>query len=439
MKFLAILKDSLREALDTKVFYVMAGFSLLVILLVASIGYRPVTVQGEARRLTDQLTWLMRTLGKMNQQDTLLRWSIEDFEETRPGSAPWDTGYRFTITLDMGTAEDAEVAKQGQDEVGTMIETTVRQHFSYLKGLKVKEVKSRLPTEMRYLVSADGSNITRRQDWPHEPVVLFLVPLRGFHSPVSHFVKVCESNLINQVGAGIALLVSTIITAFFIPNMLRKGTVDLLIVKPIQRWLLLLYKYIGGMTFMFLNTMFIVVGIWLVLGLRTGLWGPGFLVSIVVLTFEFALYYAVSTLFAVVTRSPIVAILMSCLAWAVFAFLIGYGYQVIDMTRKLPDIVKVNVQASGEEKPAPLPPRILPDWVYSTADIIHLVTPHLKDLDVLTEKLILDDLLPAEDPQRKSADNLYVDFHWTETLSVTALYILALLGVSCWWFAQTDY
>ena len=37
MKFLAILKDSLREALDTWVFYVMMGFSLLAILFIGSI------------------------------------------------------------------------------------------------------------------------------------------------------------------------------------------------------------------------------------------------------------------------------------------------------------------------------------------------------------------------------------------------------------------
>ena len=41
MKYLALLKDSFREAIDTKVFYVMAGLSGLVILVVASLGFTP--------------------------------------------------------------------------------------------------------------------------------------------------------------------------------------------------------------------------------------------------------------------------------------------------------------------------------------------------------------------------------------------------------------
>ncbi len=42
MKFLAILKDSFREAIDAKVFYVMVGLSLLVTLLALSLTFTPV-------------------------------------------------------------------------------------------------------------------------------------------------------------------------------------------------------------------------------------------------------------------------------------------------------------------------------------------------------------------------------------------------------------
>ena len=39
MKFLAILKDSLREALDLKIFYAMVALSLLTVVLVSSISF----------------------------------------------------------------------------------------------------------------------------------------------------------------------------------------------------------------------------------------------------------------------------------------------------------------------------------------------------------------------------------------------------------------
>ena len=97
------------------------------------------------------------------------------------------------------------------------------------------------------------------------------------------------------------------------------------------------------------------------------------------------------------------------------------------------------VVAQGGASAATPPEKMLPDWVYTSADIIHLVTPHLKDLDVLTSVWILDDNYPPENPQRKAADKLYADFRWTEALTVTSLYIVALLGLSCWRFATRDY
>src|SRR5437660_489861 len=41
MKYLAILKDSFREAIDTKVFYVMVGMSLLLTFLAMMLSFKP--------------------------------------------------------------------------------------------------------------------------------------------------------------------------------------------------------------------------------------------------------------------------------------------------------------------------------------------------------------------------------------------------------------
>src|SRR6516164_6613522 len=41
MKFLAMLKDSLRESIDSKVFYVMVGLSALLTLLTATLSFKP--------------------------------------------------------------------------------------------------------------------------------------------------------------------------------------------------------------------------------------------------------------------------------------------------------------------------------------------------------------------------------------------------------------
>ena len=41
MKYLALLKDSLLEAIDAKVFYVTIGLSLVLTLIVGSISFKP--------------------------------------------------------------------------------------------------------------------------------------------------------------------------------------------------------------------------------------------------------------------------------------------------------------------------------------------------------------------------------------------------------------
>jgi ABC-type transport system involved in multi-copper enzyme maturation permease subunit len=465
MKFLAVLRDSLREASDTWVFYVMVGFSLFAILFIGHIAYRPVSVEEEAhskialinrglQRTFDKATKeaeKSKKIGQEKQAEAVANGSppsfdVVDFEQTNPGAAqPWETGYRFYFTMTFADEQQAKAVRFQEklpligNKTAIGFEKQFQVLFPYLKNLKVTVAEPKLPTEMRYLVTADSTS--RYQDWPHYPVVFFAVPLRLLRAPINDFVQFWESWLINWIGAAVALLLSTIITAFFIPNMLHKGRVDLLLVKPIARPTLLLYKYVGGLLFMFLNTILVVVGIWLVLGLRTNLWGVGFLLSIPVLTFQFAMYYAVSTLFAVLSRSPIVAILMTCLCWFFFAVVIGQGFSWIDKSRNFRDLLQSQVEVTGDEMPSEeqLPERLLPAWVYTTADIVHFVTPHLKDLDTLTDKWILDDVLPADSRERKLANKVYENFHWGEAITVTSLYIVVLLGFSCWWFARRDY
>ena len=55
MKFLAILKDSFREAIDAKIFSFMVGLSLLVVLFLFSFSFRPVSAEEEIRRSAENL------------------------------------------------------------------------------------------------------------------------------------------------------------------------------------------------------------------------------------------------------------------------------------------------------------------------------------------------------------------------------------------------
>src|SRR5262249_25679578 len=153
--------------------------------------------------------------------------------------------------------------------------------------LKLAEEKDKT---FRFAVEAKARPETVRT-WPHTPVLFFGALKVPLTTGIAPWVMNFETWIVTGMGAGLTLLLATIIPSFFVPNMMRKGTIDLLISKPIHRWYLLTCKYIGGLSFMFFNTVVIIVGLWLVLGLRTGLWSTGFLLGIFALTLQFAILY----------------------------------------------------------------------------------------------------------------------------------------------------
>jgi ABC-type transport system involved in multi-copper enzyme maturation permease subunit len=233
------------------------------------------------------------------------------------------------------------------------------------------------------------------------------------------------SSIVLGIGGWVAILVGVILTAFFIPNMLRKGTVDLLLVKPISRWALLFYKYVGGLTFIFVNTAVTVIGIWLALGLRSGIWANGFLLTIFIITFFFAVLYAVSTLFGVLTRSAIVAILMTCGAWFLF-FIVGTIFQVFEVQRQI-----------EEDDDLPQEERWSQNAFGSVVRAVHFVTPRTSDLNQLMNRLLLSDFLTGSLTEQVSSIRLSIN--WGESLTVSGVFIALMLGLSCWWFATKDY
>jgi ABC-type transport system involved in multi-copper enzyme maturation permease subunit len=199
--------------------------------------------------------------------------------------------------------------------------------------------------------------------------------------------------------------------------MLRKGTVDLLLAKPVSRPGLLLYKYVGGLTFMVLNTIVLVFGLWVALGLRSGIWEFAILLMIPVLTLECALFYALSTLLAVLTRSPVVCILGCFLLWGVL-FGLGWGHWVAAMA----------AEGRGDESPG---------WFTSTLMVAHKVMPHYLDFDWLVDRTVMEHMQP--EANRGQIALKYGMYSWSESLGVTSLYIVFLLGLSCWRFWAKDY
>src|SRR5581483_11135960 len=121
----------------------------------------------------------------------------------------------------------------------------------------------------RFTVTTHGTTVDDALGWRYEPKILFAIPLPFFHTSVREMVYFVESTLVSGLGAWVAVLVGVVITASFVPTMLQKGAVELWLSKPIHRPVLLAYKYLGGLVFVFLLTAVTVLGVWAAIGLRS--------------------------------------------------------------------------------------------------------------------------------------------------------------------------
>jgi ABC-type transport system involved in multi-copper enzyme maturation permease subunit len=126
--------------------------------------------------------------------------------------------------------------------------------------------------------------------------------------------------------AGIFLVL--IWTAGFLPTFLDPAQVTVLLAKPVQRWHLLLGKYLGVVAFVALQASIFVGATWLALGLRTGVFDPLYLLAIPLVVIQFIIFYSFSALLAVVSRNTVVCVFGVLLFW-VMCWGMNFGRHVI--------------------------------------------------------------------------------------------------------------
>jgi ABC-type transport system involved in multi-copper enzyme maturation permease subunit len=138
-----------------------------------------------------------------------------------------------------------------------------------------------------------------------------------------------EENLadaISAMQAGLAgglfvgiILFGIFATAGIIPDMMEKGTIDLYLSKPIARWELLLGKYLGAIAVILLNVVYFLGALWLIFGIKVGVWNTAFLLASLSMTFVYAALYSLTLILAVLFRNTVIPIIGSFL----YLFVLG--------------------------------------------------------------------------------------------------------------------
>lgn len=157
-------------------------------------------------------------------------------------------------------------------------------------------------------------------------IVFFLFVLRidivaGATATISLFGKgggtADAAQLVRGVYGGVAtflytwgMFLAVFASAGLIPSVLEPGRIELLLSKPISRTHLLLGRYLGNVLLVSGNVVFLVLGIWIIFGFKTGLWPTAFLISIPTTIFIFSVLLSVVVVVGVLWESTALAVMI---------------------------------------------------------------------------------------------------------------------------------
>src|SRR5579862_3019213 len=146
--------------------------------------------------------------------------------------------------------------------------------------------------------------------------------VEGAVATVSSFGKTSDTQdvgrLVREVHGGLAaflftagMFLSVFASAGLIPTVFEPGRIELLLSKPVARHHILLGRYLGNLLVVAANIFYLVIAVWLIFGIKTGVWTFGFLWSSVLTVFVFGVLLTVVLLIGVLWESAVVATMVT--------------------------------------------------------------------------------------------------------------------------------
>lgn len=336
--YLAIIKDSFREAMASRVLWILLALITLLLLLLSPVGYvQHLRTEFTLVDLRDPAALFdkLKLAGEAPEPSAAKQiWSRftdkqrAELEKSRTamgkndGNAFFRLGGQLTGALNgllggenlhsLDEWKNVQVDKEARDLLDERTESLDDDQRSRLNLLLIE---SALPNQF---VPLPKKSIALSYLFWETPAFPFQ------QSSVQTLVEEIVLPTMMSLLVGImAVMVAIVVTAPIIPQMFEPGSLHLLLSKPVNRSLLFLSKFFGGCAFIFLNVTYLIFGLWLIVGFRFGLWNRGLLYCIPIFLFLFSIYYAVSALASVIWRNAIVSVVVTVLFWAA-CFGIGF-------------------------------------------------------------------------------------------------------------------
>ena len=343
--YFAIIKDSFREATASWVLWVLLGVITLVLVLIAPLGVRAKLTTdfggGEIRDPQELIAKLRSEADKPGKSPAKRIWSLWDesrreklikFQEFKPeaaGSGRRGGGFGDFIAgveaLSKGLKE--LVDKEDFYEPGVWKEESLpKEARDYIAKRSELTAEERARLNRLLIEAAAPSQFTRREAQSIAVSYLWMESSESLpftKTQTDSFIKeVIVPGLMTFLVGIVGVFVAILVTSPVIPQMFEPGSINLLLSKPVQRSAVYLAKFFGGCAFILLNVGYLCVGLWLILGLRFGIWNRGMLLCIPIFLFLFTIYYSVSAFIGVIWKSAVVSVVLCICLWLA-CFLVG--------------------------------------------------------------------------------------------------------------------
>ena len=327
--YLAIIHDSFREALASRVLWILLILITILLLLLAPFTYREkVTIAVGEGDVKNWQAFIERVKSDAEKPGpSPARHLLEQFDEPMRNRV---AEFKMPDEGDVGGA--MKFVRTMRDFRGALNQALHKPDFYNADiwaktPLTEREAQDLLKKAAVSLSDDDRGRLNRLALEAAFPATIESGPPRSlqlvylfsdFQDPMpvgkkqfQDFLKTAVSLLTNWIVGVFGVFVAVLVTAQIIPQTFDPGSLALLLSKPILRGLVFLTKFVGGCAFILINAAYLVGGMWLILGARFEIWDAKLLLSIPIFMFVFGIYYSVSALTGVVWRNPIVSIALT--------------------------------------------------------------------------------------------------------------------------------
>ncbi len=331
--YIAVLKDSLREAMSSRVLWFALATIALVLLLLAPFALRTETATrlrprelADAERFVNRLVensekpetpgghiWTLLT----TDQQTFLKSLVNPEDGNFGGPRGRFEGRIIQVINPLLEREDFYKKEAWKDiELEEDLQKTLEQPGGSGPELAARNLKVLAETFRRSIRIRDSTQISLT----YAGNTVTGVPLT--RDQLKPLITLGISSVMSILLGFVGVFASLLVTAFVIPRTFEPGEISLLLSKPVNRSFLLITKFTGSCIFTLACAIAMVGGVWFLLGVRFDIWEPKLLYCIPIYILLFMVYYVVSATAGLIWRNAIVALVVVVLFWLVL-FVVG--------------------------------------------------------------------------------------------------------------------